>query len=506
MDKHSFSELIARAPYGIYVVDDDFCITFMNPAAVDGAFRNVRPVIGRQFDEAMKILWPEDVAEEIVGRFRHTLETGEAFRSTDFVRPRNDVDAVEGYEWELHRVPLQDDRKGVVCYYYDSSRLRATEQALTDSENALTDANRRKDEFLATLAHELRNPLAPIRNASLLIQNASATRDQLEKATRIIERQVQQMSRLLDDLLDVARITHGKLEISRRAVALDEVLDAAVEMVQPLVRQKQHQLWVMRLPERFEVDVDPVRMTQVVSNLLVNAARYTNDGGRIELSMSVEGSDLVITVEDNGIGMSRETLATLFEMFAQGREHGHNAGLGIGLGLAKALVEMHGGSIHASSDGEGRGSRFAVVLPAVLLGSVETRDATVAEQGPALRILVVDDNQDAAESLAVLLGLEGHDAQVAHGGLDALQKLSTFRPQAALIDIGMPGMNGYELAQTIRSSPIGQQIWLGALTGWGQSADQQRAADSGFDAHTTKPAKLDVLRSLLGQWTTPRPL
>jgi len=369
-------------------------------------------------------------------------------------------------------------------------------------EAALRVADRRKDEFLATLAHELRNPLAPIRNAARILASPRLDEAALHWSRQVIQRQVTHMAWLLDDLLDVARITQGKLELRRERIALSAVIETAVEAARPLIDGKRHVL-AIELPAReVEIDADPLRLAQVVSNLLTNAAKYTDAGGRIAVIARLVPPNLVISVRDNGIGISAGALRSIFEMFSQvadslSRSEG---GLGIGLALVKGLVELHGGSIEAHSEGPGCGSEFTVHLP-LPDGAADAGHEAQAGATPAprhgRRVLIADDNQDAADSLGMILELAGHEVRVAHGGHQALQVAAEFHPDAVLLDIGMPDLNGYETARALRATPGGADLELIALTGWGHPDDKLRAAEAGFDRHLTKPVDPAELEELL---------
>ncbi len=369
-------------------------------------------------------------------------------------------------------------------------------------EAALRVADRRKDEFLATLAHELRNPLAPIRNAARILASPKLDDAALHWSRQVIQRQVTHMAWLLDDLLDVARITQGKLELRRERIALSAVIETAVEAARPLIDGKRHVL-AIELPERdIEIDADPLRLAQVVSNLLTNAAKYTDAGGRIAVIARLAPPNLLITVRDSGIGISPEALRSIFEMFSQvadslSRSEG---GLGIGLALVKGLVELHGGSIEARSAGPGRGSEFTVHLPLphdAVDGGQDAQAGKMPAQPHGRRVLIADDNQDSADSLGMILELAGHQVRVAHGGHQALQLAAEFHPDAVLLDIGMPDLNGYETARALRAAPGGADLELIALTGWGHPDDKRRAAEAGFDRHLTKPVDPAELEELL---------
>ncbi|HLJ92109.1 MAG TPA: PAS domain S-box protein [Gemmataceae bacterium] len=374
-------------------------------------------------------------------------------------------------------------------------------------EQALKDADRRKDEFLATLAHELRNPLAPIRNAVQIIRAKGAPVPELQWARDVIERQVQQMTRLVDDLLDVSRITTGKIELRKERVELATVVNSAVEASRPLIEKWGHELTVELPSEPVYLDADQTRLAQVLLNLLNNAAKYTEQGGRIWLTAEREGESVVIRVKDTGIGIPQEILPRIFEMFTQvdrslERSQG---GLGIGLTLVQSLVEMHGGTVEAHSDGPGKGSEFVVQLPVAAEIKDRGRDGAAGSERVAApakcRILVVDDNQDAADSLAMLLRILGNEVHTAHDGLEAVGAAGVFRPDVVLLDIGLPKLNGYEAGRRIREQQ-GNGVVLIALTGWGQEEDRRRSKEAGFDHHMTKPVEFDALQTLLAELKT----
>jgi PAS domain S-box-containing protein len=372
--------------------------------------------------------------------------------------------------------------------------------AQLEAEAALKEADRRKDEFLATLAHELRNPMAPIRNAVQILKASPADDPDLELSRTIIDRQAAQMARLLDDLLDVSRITREKLELRRHRVALAAVVEAAVETSRPLIEAAGHELAVALPDGPVYLDADPVRLAQVFSNLLNNAAKYTPAGGHVRLEAARLGDALTVTVRDDGIGLAPEILPTLFDMFSQAAPALERAqgGLGIGLSLVKGLVELHGGAIEARSDGPGRGSAFVVRLPVADGPAPEPAAPEPAASCDAgCRILVADDSPDAAGTMARLLQLLGHEVRTAADGQEAVEAADAFRPDVALLDIGMPRLNGYDAARRIRELPGGAEVTLVALTGWGSADDRRRSREAGFDAHLTKPVDPQALRDLL---------
>ena len=373
------------------------------------------------------------------------------------------------------------------------SRDRATE---------LAEASRHKDEFLATLAHELRNPLAPIRNSVHYLGLDGLTERDVKTAREVITRQVAVMVRLIDDLLDVSRISRNKLDVRKERVDLAAVVESAVESSRPLIHQCGHELTIRMPPEALHLDADPIRLAQVFLNLLNNAAKYTNRGGQISLSAEREGSDAVVSVQDNGVGIPGEMLSRIFEMFTQvDRSLAQSqGGLGIGLTLVRRLVEMHDGSIEARSAGPNKGSEFVVRLPLLILPTNETpppSDGAKAKSLSKSRILVVDDNQDSADSLAMLLRLKGNEIRTAHDGQEAVEVAELFHPAIALLDIGLSKLNGYDVARHIRQQPWGRDVVLVALTGWGQEDDRRLSQEAGFNLHIVKPVELASLETLL---------
>jgi signal transduction histidine kinase len=382
----------------------------------------------------------------------------------------------------------------------------------TRVEQALKEADRHKDEFLAMLAHELRNPLAPIHNALQLMQRTSVPDPQFAWSRDVIKRQVTHLTRLVDDLLDVSRITRGKINLTKEVIEVSTLIARTVETVQPLFEEYGHTLAVDVPAGVLAVLGDPTRLTQALGNVLGNAAKYTDRNGRISLIATQRDGEVEIRVRDNGIGIPQELLPAIFNLFTQlDRTSGRpQSGLGIGLALVKRLVEMHGGSVTAHSDGLGRGSEFTIRLPLFIrepdragrplqnLSELE-QSMTNLEGTPRTqrRILVADDNNDALESLATLLQLSGHEVYTAPNGAMALEAAEQHRPEVALLDIGMPKLDGYEVARRIRAQPWGQRITLVALTGWGQDSDRRRSQEAGFDSHLVKPLDLDKLTELL---------
>ncbi len=487
--------VVEQCPYGIYLVDADFRFASVNARSEAGAFASIRPVVGRAFDEAMRTIWKEPTASEIIDAFQHTLDTGDPYYAKNFLRSRADVDQTEGYEWELHRVTMPDGRPGVVCYFYDSTELRAVEQQLKE-------AARRKDEFLATLAHELRNPLAPIRNGLELIKLAGPQEPVVEKARSMMERQLTQMVRLVDDLMDVSRISRGTLELRKEQTPLAAVVNSALEASRPLVTQMGHTVSVSLPPQPLLVEVDFTRLAQVFVNLLNNAAKYSSRGGHIQLDVEQQGGDVVVTVRDTGVGIGADQLLRIFEMFTQvdASLEKSQGGLGIGLTLVKRLVELHGGAVEATSNGPGQGSAFIVRLPIVVDSSRAPAvgvDVEPAAANSPLRILIVDDNRDAADSLETVLRGMGHDTRTAYDGLACVDTADVFRPDVILLDIGLPTLNGYDVCRRIREYSWGNDVVVIAATGWGQDDDLRLAREAGFDHHMLKPVDPQALVTVL---------
>jgi PAS domain S-box-containing protein len=450
-----------------------------------------------QYGEAswQPILHPDDV-QRCKDTYYGCIKSGQPYQIEYRFKDR----AAGGYRWFLGRAfPVRDEKARIIRWFGTCTDIDDTKRA----EEAVKEADRRKDEFLATLAHELRNPLAPLRNALELLKRADGDAALRQKARSVMERQLAQMVRLIDDLLDISRITRGKLHLRKERVELATVVRSAVETAHPLIEAQAHELTVTLPSEPIYLDADPTRLAQVISNLLNNAAKFTAKGGHIWLTAEQQGGEVVASVRDTGIGVAPGQLAHIFEMFSQATPalERSQEGLGIGLALVRGLVELHGGRVEARSAGSGRGSEFTVRLP-VVETSVQARqepsgDGDKSRAGRKCRILVADDVRDSVDSLALMLRLAGHDIQTAHDGLEAVQAAATFRPDVALLDIGMPKMNGYEAARHIREQPWGKGMALIALSGWGQEEDKRRAVDAGFDHHLTKPVDAAALEKLL---------
>jgi PAS domain S-box-containing protein len=369
------------------------------------------------------------------------------------------------------------------------------------AENALRESDRRKDEFLATLAHELRNPLAPIRNALELLEVNDVDSELLREARSVMKRQIGQLARLVDDLMDVSRITRGKLELRTEPIELAAIVKEAVVTSRPLIDAAGHKLTVDLPEEEIFINADSARMSQVFSNLLNNSAKYTERGGKIVIDAKRDGADVVVAVRDNGIGIAGEDLAHLFDMFRQvdrslERSQG---GLGIGLTLVRRLVELHGGTVGAHSDGLGKGSEFDVRLPIATEGVLVSKAAAVenGHKTKQLRILVADDNKDAGETLSLYLRIKGHQVRTVRDGAEAIELVPNFRPHVVLMDIGMPNLNGYDATRAIREMACGKDSFIVALTGWGQERDIERSFEAGCSAHLVKPVDLAALEEMI---------
>jgi PAS domain S-box-containing protein len=443
-----------------------------------------------------------DELPKVLQRWKASIATGEPF---DMVFPLKGKDGV--FRPFLTRIEPVKNAEGRVDRWFgtntDITEAKRTEEELRRLTAELSEADRRKDEFLATLAHELRNPLAPIRNGLQVLRLAGTNGEAVEQTRTMMDRQLSQMVRLVDDLLDVSRITRNKLELRKEPVELSAVVNSAVETSRPLIEACNHELTVTLPPSPIYLEADLTRLAQVFSNLLNNAARYTERGGHIGLTAKKQEKEVLVAVQDDGIGIRPDMLPKVFELFTQAdrsleRAHG---GLGIGLTLVKRLVEMHGGTVEARSQGQDHGSEFVVRLP-VLEKELGQQQPPAQEEGsktaiPKQRILVVDDNRDSATSLGALLSLMGNEVRMAHDGLEAVEAASAFRPDLILLDIGLPKLNGYEACRRIRELPWGKGIVIIACTGWGQVEDIRRSNDAGFDRHMVKPVDPAVLEKLL---------
>ena len=640
----TFFNLIQSAPFGLYIVDAQFCLRQVSTASLK-VFSNIDPLIGRDFEEIMRLLWPHSFASEALARFRHTLLTGEPYAAKNTTEQRHNIPAVESYDWKIERITLPDGQFGVVCYFYDITQRMLDEKALRDSEQrfralfdrgpvamyscdtsgtilefnpcavnlwgrkptlddvgerfygvsrvyrpdgalltaaqnpmiavlkgeiaqaneveavlerpdgsritvianivplkdgqgkitgaincfhditersrlerqtrdqaqALAELHRRKDEFLAMLSHELRNPMAPLTSAVELLRRQVSQDPVHSQACRIIERQVGQMKHLVDDLLEVSRITSGNVRLRKELVSVGDIVERSLETAQPLILQRQQLLTVSLPPHPVWLNADATRLEQVLVNLLNNAAKYTDMGGRLWLSVGQEGdvgskagsSVAVIKVRDTGIGIAAELLPHVFDLFTQAERaiDRSQGGMGIGLSLVRQLVVLHEGTVEAHSI-LGHGSEFTVRLP-VKQAAVPPLSVPLPLAKPdrltskRCRVLAVDDSVDAVESMAMLLRLSGHEVQTAYDGASVLQTALAMRPDVVLLDIGLPGLTGYEVARLIRQEPRLKNAVLVALTGYGRESDRQRSKNAGFDYHLVKPAGVREVEKIL---------
>jgi two-component system, chemotaxis family, CheB/CheR fusion protein len=488
------NEIIASSDDAILSKTLDGVITSWNVAAERMFGYTAKEACGKRID----IIIPYDRIQEermILERLRR----GERIDHYETVRRSKDG---RSFDISLTISPVRDESGKII----GASKIA---RDITDRKRAEfehKESERRKDEFLAILAHELRNPLAPVRNAVHYLKLKGPEDTDLRRPIEMIDRQVAQMARLIDDLLDVSRISRGVLELRRERFALAEVVGAAVDGCHDQIQAQGQTLRVSLPKEPVELEADRERLIQVLYNLIANASKYTPTSGRIELTAAARNRILDVSVKDNGIGIPPGKLTEIFELFSRvDSSLERQGGLGIGLTLARQLTELHGGTIEARSDGIGRGSEFVLKLP-IVAAKASAAAVQSPEPGPActpLRILVADDSYDAVESLALLLQMAGHDVHKAFDGEAAITSAEKFKPDVALLDIGMPKANGYEVARSIREHPWGKRIYLVALTGWGQEADKLRAQDVGFDAHLVKPVAPEALNRLLATVCVP---
>lgn len=474
------AELLESITDAFYALDGAFRFTYLNQRALDHFGARRESLLG-------KALWSVLPAEN---RTIFQQEYERALRLQCSVA----FEAASPLNGRYVEVRAYPTPQGLAAYFRDiTDRKRAEEQ--------LQEADRRKSEFLAVLAHELRNPLSALRYGLHIVERGAPTDATITSTLNMMDRQMTHLSRLVDDLLDVSRITRGKLELRRQKILLTEIVDRAVEASRAFIDARHHQLIVDLRAQDLLVDGDPDRLAQVFLNLLLNSAKYTEEGGRITVMLERDRIDALVTVLDNGIGIPPVALAHVFDMFSQVRaqEVGTTDGLGVGLSLVRTLVQMHGGSVRAASEGPDRGSRFTVRLP-LTTGRADPRRAsrgpTACTQGQ--RVLVVEDDSDEAASLALLLEMENCEVRTAADGEEAVEQARAFRPQIVFMDLVMPRVDGVEAARRIRSLPEGERIRIVALTGGGQDGDRQDSKDVGMDSHLIKPVSLDVLKSVLG--------
>jgi PAS domain S-box-containing protein len=493
--------VLESAMDAIITIDHAGVIVEFNPAAEKMFGRTRREAIGRPMVDLI-------IPPSLKAKFWEGMATYLATGDGPSLNKRVELSALraDGTEFPVElavsRIPFPGAPM-FTGYIRDITERKQLEDELRGRAEQLMAADLRKNEFLATLAHELRNPLAPIRNG-LQIWRLSDDPSVTSQARDMMERQVTQMVRLVDDLLDLSRISRGAIELRKERIDLAAIVRQAVETSLPTIEDAGHELSVDAPTTPIYVDADLTRMAQVFSNVLNNAAKYTEAGGTIQLSVRQEDGEVVVSVKDNGIGIPPNMLPNVFDMFTQVDRtlERSQSGLGIGLSIVKRLVEMHGGAVEAKSDGHGTGSEFIVRLPIVLsvLRAQPDEGAPIHAAGRR-RLLVVDDNRDAAMSLAVMLQMSGNETKTAHDGLEALEVAAEFRPDLVLLDIGMPRLNGYETARRMREQPWGKQIVLVALTGWGQDEDRRKSHEAGFDIHMVKPIEYKAIEELLAKTT-----
>jgi two-component system, chemotaxis family, CheB/CheR fusion protein len=488
--EHRLASLIESSNDAIIRQSLDGTIESWNPAAERLFGYTADEAVGRPISLNIPAARAEEETQIIA-----SVRAGEPVEHFESVRVRRDGQTIQA---SLTISPIRDQAGRIVGASQIARDI--TNQKRLEAE--LLEADRRKNEFLAMLAHELRNPLAPMRNSVQILRLKSADAEAVASASDMMERQVGQMVRLVDDLLDVNRITRGKIELRRGRVELASVVNHAVEAARSLYVS--HKLLVTLPPKPIYLDADPTRLAQVVGNLLNNACKFSDKGGGVLLSVERDGAHAVLRVRDTGIGIAAEQLPRIFDMFMQIDTSLERSvsGLGIGLTLVKNLVEMHGGTVAAQSAGLGHGSEFVVRLPALDESTAPPPEPRIDEltKVPARRILIVDDNRDSATSLAVLLKLSGHETHTAFGGLEAVEAAANLRPEVVLLDIGLPNLNGYEVCRRIRGQTGGKGMLLVALTGWGQEEDRQKCRDAGFDSHLVKPVALPDLMTLLAKF------
>jgi two-component system CheB/CheR fusion protein len=493
-----FRALARHAPVGIFQTDAEGNCLFVNERWCQMAGLSAEAAAGQCWVGA---LHPDD-RDRIFREWYAAAKAGREFAGEyRFRTPQGQVTWLSG-----SAVALRDEAGGVSGYLGTVTDISGRKQA----EQSLREADRRKDEFLAMLAHELRNPLAPIRNAVHVLKLLGPADPNLRRAGDMIERQVRHLARLVDDLLDVSRITRGKIQLQKEKLDLATVVARAVEESRPLIDARGHRLRVTLPPQPVWLVGDATRLVQVLANLLNNAAKYTEEGRDIGLMVEHGQGEAVVRVRDTGLGIPADLLPRVFDLFTQGdrslaRSEG---GLGVGLTVVRSLVEMHGGSVSAHSDGPGTGSEFVVRLPALRVKAASPEDDGEAQRAaappsPSRRVLVVDDNHDTADSLAVLLKVGGHQVRTAHDGPAALEEAASFRPEVVLLDIGLPRMDGYEVARRLREEVGLRGALLVAVTGYGQEEDRRRAEEAGFQVHLVKPADPGAVQALLARRGAP---
>lgn len=490
-----FSTLIEQAPLGVYVVDQQFRLQQINSRALP-VFASVRPLIGRDFGEVMHILWGTEVGGECSRIFRHTLATGERYISPPFVHDRHDLKVEQAYEWETQRITLPDGQHGVVCYFTDVTEQRRAEFALQEAKRAAETANASKDRFLAVLSHELRTPLTPVLMTVGALQHDPSLRSEVREDLAMIKRNIELETKLIDDLLDLSRITSGKVELKRETVDLNEAVRQVCTICRPQLLEKNIRLETTFCERTGSISADHARLQQVLWNVLKNAVKFTPDSGTVRVSTTRLAPDRCeIRVEDNGIGIPADVLPRIFNAFEQGsaRITQQFGGLGLGLAISRALVELHGGAIHAKSPGENQGATFIIELPGPIASPAiahppasSTDTAGVA----ALRLLLVEDHADTARTLARLLRLAGFTVIVASDVASARLAVEKETFDLLVSDLGLPDGEGHEIMRMIRESRRVPGI---AMSGYGMEEDLRRSAEAGFSEHLVKPVNIAQL-------------
>jgi PAS domain S-box-containing protein len=497
-EREWFSQVLSSINEEVYFTDTHKRYTFANAAAMrEFGHQSVTGIEVERIVANLEVLRADGTPRPLEEAPPLRALTGEVIRDEEQITriPRTG----ELRHRQVSSAPVRNARGRIIGSVSVARDITERKRA----EAALREADHRKNLFLATLSHELRNPLAPILTAARLLESAEATEKDRQRCSSIIAHQATHLAALLNDLLDVSRFTRGELTLKKERVRLQEILDSAVETARPLIDGRHHRLHLEPPPTPILLEADPVRLTQVLSNLLANAAKYTHPGGDITLGARLEPDGLRIFVSDTGIGLAAENVADIFEIFLQLEPSSDQAqgGLGIGLALVKGLVELHGGRVQVLSDGRDRGSTFNVILPSSVVLEEEAVRSDAVMPAPASgeasrRVLIADDALQGAEALALLLERRGHKVHVAHEGVEALRLAAEVKPDVAFLDIGMPGLSGYEVATRIRREPWGRQMMLVAVTGWGQEDHKRKAYSAGFDEHFTKPMDPRHLRSL----------
>jgi PAS domain S-box-containing protein len=495
-ERERFRTTLTSIGDAVMVTDAQGRVTLLNPAA-QALTRWDADAIGRPIDEVFRIVneaTRNTVENPVTKVLREGAIVGLANHTVLIGRDGTEVPIDDS------GAPIRDGRgrvAGVVLVFRDITARRAAEQELREND-------RRKDEFLAMLAHELRNPLAPIRNAAHTLALLGTPDDRIHWVSGVIERQVGLMTRLVDDLLDVSRITSGKITLKREPVSIPAVIAQVVEAARPPAESRKETLEVDVAPGAGWVDGDQARLVQSVGNLLDNAIKYTEEGGHIRLTARADDREVVIAVRDSGVGIGADLLPHVFDLFAQADRslERRQGGLGIGLTLVRRLVDMHGGRVEAASEGPGRGSEFTIRLPRLAIDAAEPGAEPALETpegppGPARRVLVVDDQPDSTDSLALFLRLRGHEVHTASDGPGALEEFARCQPEVVFLDLGLPGMSGYDVARRLRAMPEAREVRLVAVTGYGTEADRERTRAAGFDVHLAKPVDPLAVEELL---------